>query len=203
MFRRILRCAALLAVLIGQVQTQARAGDFDRVVSFGDSLSDNGNLNAALSFDVLKFFGVLDDIDYAQGRFSNGPTFVELLAGNANFAAGQSSQARFYGPLFLFNPATVEGNVNLAIGGATTVGGDLFLNVGIPSVEDQINDFRDAGGRFGTNDLVTLLAGANDIFNADLDAGAAANAATAQSRNVTTLINAGARTILILSLIHI
>jgi outer membrane lipase/esterase len=200
MFRRILRCAALLAVLIGQVQTQARADDFDRVVSFGDSLSDNGNLNAALSFDVLKFFGVLDDIDYAQGRFSNGPTFVELLAGNANFAAGQSSQARFYGPLFLFNPATVEGNVNLAIGGATTVGGDIFLNVGIPSVEDQINDFQSAGGRFGTNDLVTLLAGANDIFNADLDAGAAANAATAQSRNVTTLINAGARTILIANL---
>ena len=181
-------------------QQQQPAPTFTRFIVFGDSLSDNGNLNAAISFDVLKFFGVLDDIDYAQGRFSNGPTFVELLAGNANFAAGQSSQARFYGPLFLFNPATVEGNVNLAIGGATTVGGDLFLNVGIPSVEDQINDFQSAGGRFGTNDLVTLLAGANDIFNADLDAGAAANAATAQSRNVTTLINAGARTILIANL---
>jgi hypothetical protein len=88
-------CAALLVVLIGQAQTQAGADDFDRVVSFGDSLSDNGNLNAALSSDGLKFFGVLDDIDYFEGRFSNGPTFVGLIAGNANFAAGESSLARF------------------------------------------------------------------------------------------------------------
>jgi outer membrane lipase/esterase len=206
MFRHVLRCAALLAALIGQAQTQVGADDFDRVVSFGDSLSDNGNLNAALSFEVLKFVGVLDDIDYAQGRFSNGPTFVELIAGNANFAAGESSQARFYGVLFspansLLNPnVNIDGNVNLAIGGATTTGGDIFLGLGIPSVEDQINDFRDAGGQFGTNDLVTLLAGANDIFNANLDAGAAAAAAAAQSRNVTALLNAQARTILIANL---
>ena len=95
MFRHVLCCAALLVVLIGQAQTQAGADDFDRVVSFGDSLSDNGNLNAALSSDGLKFFGVLDDIDYFEGRFSNGPTFVGLIAGNANFAAGESSLARF------------------------------------------------------------------------------------------------------------
>jgi outer membrane lipase/esterase len=205
MFKRRLCGAALLAALVGN--GQAGADDFNRVVSFGDSLSDNGNLNAALSFDVLKFLGVLDDVDYAEGRFSNGPTFVERLAGDANFAAGESSQARFYGPLFapantfLLNPnVNINGDINLAIGGATTTGGDIFLNVGIPSVEDQINDFRNAGGRFGPNDLITLLAGANDIFNADLDAGAASDAAAAQTRNVSALVNAGARTILIANL---
>jgi outer membrane lipase/esterase len=168
--------------LVGQAQ--AGSDDFNRVVSFGDSLSDNGNLDAAT-------FGIAPGSDYFEGRFSNGPTFAELLAGDADFASGASSQQQFWGPLFLFNPAPSDGNVNLAIGGATTEGGI------IPSVQVQIDAFQDAGGQFGTNDLVTLLAGANDIFNANLDAGVAATAAEAQSQNVSALIGAGARTIVV------
>jgi outer membrane lipase/esterase len=182
MLRRSLWCAALLLALVGQAQ--AGADDFGRVVSFGDSLSDNGNLDAAT-------FGLAPGSDYFAGRFSNGPTFAELLAGNADFASGASSQQRFWGPLFLFNPAPVNSDVNLAIGGATTEGGI------IPSVAVQIGAFRAAGGSFGTNDLVTILAGANDIFNADLDAGVAAAAAAAESRNVSALVVAGARTIVV------
>jgi outer membrane lipase/esterase len=182
MLRRSLCCAALLTALAGQAQ--AGSDDFDRVVSFGDSLSDNGNLDAAT-------FGVFPGSDYFAGRFSNGPTFAELLAGDADFASGESSQQRFWGPGFLLNPAPVNGDVNLAVGGATTEGG-LF-----PSVQVQIGAFQAAGGQFGTNDLVTLLAGANDIFDASLDAGVAAEAAEAQSDNVRALIAAGARTILV------
>lgn len=182
MLQRGLWCAAIFAALVGQAQ--AGADDFDRVVSFGDSLSDNGNLDAAT-------FGIAPGSDYFAGRFSNGPTFAELLAGNADFASGDNSQQRFWGPLFLFNPAPVDGNVNLAIGGATTEGGI------IPSVEVQIEAFQAAGGQFGTNDLVTLLAGANDIFDADLDATVAADAAAAQTRNINALIGAGARTIVV------
>jgi outer membrane lipase/esterase len=185
MLRQGVCCAALLVVLGGPVL--AGADDFDRVVTFGDSLSDNGNLDAAT-------LGVAPGAEYFAGRFSNGPTFAELLAGNADFASGASSQQRFWGPAFLFNPAPVNGDVNLAIGGATTEGGI------IPSVEVQIGAFQAAGGQFGTNDLVTILAGANDIFNANLDAGVAADAAAAQSSNIGALVQAGARTIVVASL---
>ena len=185
MLRQCLCCAALLSALVGQAQ--AGADDYDRVASFGDSLSDNGNLDAASS-------GAQPGSAYFEGRFSNGPTFAELLAGDADFASGASSQQRFWGPLFSINPATVNGDVNLAVGGANTEGG------GVPSVEVQINAFRAVGGQFGTNDLVTLLAGANDLFAADLDAGVAADAAEAQSRNVSALLAAGARTIVVANL---
>jgi outer membrane lipase/esterase len=191
-------CAAILAAVAGPAY--AGADDFGRVVSFGDSLSDNGNLSAAT-------LGLAPGSDYFFGRFSNGPTFAELLAGKANPATGESSQQRFYGPLFLANPAPVEGSVNLAIGGATTNDDAIptieflgfRLNI-IPSVEDQIGDFLAAGGRFGTRDLVTILAGANDIFNANLAIPAAAQAAATQTRNVGALVAAGAPTIVVANL---
>jgi phospholipase/lecithinase/hemolysin len=46
---------------------------FAHIVTFGDSLSDNGNLyNLTL--------GLVPDSDYFEGRFSNGPVWVERLA---------------------------------------------------------------------------------------------------------------------------
>lgn len=49
---------------------------FDTVVMFGDSLSDNGNLYAADNDAV-------PSSTYYQGRFSNGPVWVEYLADEA------------------------------------------------------------------------------------------------------------------------
>ena len=46
---------------------------FDTVVIFGDSLSDNGNLYAVDNANV-------PSATYYQGRFSNGPVWVEYLA---------------------------------------------------------------------------------------------------------------------------
>ena len=203
-----LYCMAVLAAVAGPAY--AGADDFGRVVSFGDSLSDNGNLSAALG----PFSGVAFGPENFFGRFSNGPTFAELLAGGANLATGESAQQRFFGLGFILNPAPVEGSVNLAIGGAVTNDNAIptidLLGTGldpIPSVEDQITAFRNAGGRFGTGDLVTILAGANDIFNAfnqnpNLAIPAAEQAAAAQIRNVDALVDAplGARTVVVANL---
>ena len=206
MFGKRLCCAILLSVFVGQAQ--AGSDNFDRVVSFGDSLSDNGNLDAALSiplfgisgFDIAGTFGLLPGSGYFEGRFSDGPTFVELLAG------GEGSQKRFFsrGGFFLGTGDPNDGSVNLAVGGATTEGGELFSafgqDFGIPSVENQIREFQAAGGQFGQNDLITLLAGANDIFDADLDVAAAESAAAAQTRNIRALVDAGAPTLLVANL---
>ncbi len=164
--------------LIGPAQ--AGPDDYDRVISFGDSLSDNGNLKAAIGLP-----------DYIGGRFSNGPTFAEILAGTANFGAGESSQARFWGPGFSVNLGAVTGDVNLAVGGARTVDGDL------PSERLQIGAFLLAGGRFGENDLVTMLAGANDLFDLGFVPSVALSAAVTQTQNVGAVIGAGGRTILV------
>jgi outer membrane lipase/esterase len=183
MFKYAWCCVAVFAALIGRAQ--AGPDDFDRVVSFGDSLSDNGNLQAAIG---------LPGPDYFFGRASNGPTFVELLAGPVNLLTGESSQQRFWGPGFAPNPAALTGDVNLAIAGAEAEGGLL------PSVQTQIGTYLLFGGQFGPSDLVTMLAGANDVLNAGLSAAAAENAAIAQSINVGAVAAQGAGTILVANL---
>jgi phospholipase/lecithinase/hemolysin len=52
-------------------------GSFDTVVVFGDSLSDIGNLYVATG--QIQPVPTPDPEDYYQGRFSNGPVWVEYL----------------------------------------------------------------------------------------------------------------------------
>ena len=63
--------AILLITLLGSPQA-AGADQFKRLVVFGDSLSDSGNLFGLTGFPPAPF--------YWMGRFSNGPTWVENLA---------------------------------------------------------------------------------------------------------------------------
>src|SRR4051812_23986271 len=63
--------ALVLSVLAPVALAQNRP--FTSQYSFGDSLSDNGNLYALTSRTQPA------SPPYYQGRFSNGPTFVELL----------------------------------------------------------------------------------------------------------------------------
>ncbi|MGV9010423.1 autotransporter domain-containing protein [Brevundimonas sp.] len=177
-------CAAALAVAaFGAATSAAQAQTYNRLVVFGDSLSDNGNLFAISGQPPAPYF---------QGRFSNGPVFTELLGFNAGrFTAG----------------APVTGSVNYAFGGART-----DLSASPPGMRAQLAAYTGAGGTFGRNDLVSVLGGANNIFQAF--PGAAANPATAQSTMqgvavaaagdinliVSTIAQAGAGTILVSNL---
>jgi hypothetical protein len=66
--------------------------DFNTIVFFGDSLTDDGNLPEPFQ----------PDPPYVGGRFTNGPVYAELLPGELgtgydNFAFG-GAQATTYGP---------------------------------------------------------------------------------------------------------
>lgn len=65
--------STILALLLF-LPTVALASNFDTLVVFGDSLSDNGNLFALDPTQV-------PSDTYYQGRFSNGPVWAEYLAG--------------------------------------------------------------------------------------------------------------------------
>lgn len=73
MARRLVPAAELLAtgLLAAGLPAVAGAQGFDRVVAFGDSLSDDGNLYALT--------GIPQSPPYFAGRFSNGPVWVEPL----------------------------------------------------------------------------------------------------------------------------
>jgi outer membrane lipase/esterase len=172
--------AGLLALasiaMAGTAEAQTR-----RVVSFGDSLSDIGNLFGLTGTPSPPYF---------NGRFSNGQTWVEYLApGQAGWTGG----------------LTPAGSLNFAFGGART--DNLFPQP--PGTGTQIGAFFAGGGTFGANDIVTMWAGANNLLQGINEpanrtlaamttiANSAANDVVSQ---VGTLSGAGARTIIVLSL---
>jgi outer membrane lipase/esterase len=181
---RFLRHAALAALTVaaaGTIASAASAQSYSRLVVFGDSLSDNGNLFAATG-------GASPGAPYFQGRFSNGVAFTELLGFNAGrYAAG----------------ASVTGSINYAFGGARTDTQALPLGM-----RNQLLAYTGAGGTFRSTDLVSILGGANNIFQGLPAAGASSNPTgaitpviTAAAADMAFLVNsiaaAGAGTILV------
>jgi phospholipase/lecithinase/hemolysin len=70
----------LLTATLMSMSSSALAGPISAVVVFGDSLSDNGNLAAAVDAAVPGPGPVIPAPPYALGRASNGPVAVEYLA---------------------------------------------------------------------------------------------------------------------------
>jgi phospholipase/lecithinase/hemolysin len=70
---RTLGRTLLVSLILLVCSVFAVAGDYNGVVVYGDSLSDNGNLYAATGFPPPPYW---------NGRFSNGPVSVEYLAQN-------------------------------------------------------------------------------------------------------------------------
>jgi outer membrane lipase/esterase len=200
-----MRVVGLLFAFFGFVlPALADPADYNRTIAFGDSLSDNGNL--------FKNTG-LPPAPYFNGRFSNGPTWIELLSNPAKSGNPGSSMDTFWNPpLFTGFPNTggTTQNVNAAVGGAGTIPGSSGNPV--PSVQTQINTFIGAGGTFGPNDLVSIQGGANDLFKfftlnpAPTQAqivGAGVTTAGNEASNIGLAIADGAKTILVSNLPNI
>ena len=115
------------------------AATFDEIVIFGDSLSDNGNLV------FIENQPEPDPELYYQGRFSNGPVWVEYLADAQHLNASLTDRA---------------------IGGAQS-GGFVGLNVQIPTYVTT------ADSPPSPNSLFSIWIGGNDFLNGDGDSQAA------------------------------
>jgi MYXO-CTERM domain-containing protein len=119
------------------------AGPFSAVYSFGDSLSDVGNVYLATG-------GLLPAAPYDAGQFSNGPVWNQVLAARLGL-----------GPL---TPSVIGGN-GYAWGNATT-GYAGTLNPTFPSFLQQVDLFSlDHGFVAPSNALYTLSIGSNDLRN--------------------------------------
>ncbi len=108
-----------------------------RVIVFGDSLSDNGNLSATT--------GNPPGPPYYRGsngftRFSNGPVWVELLFGNFNSPVQGTG---------------VNGNVDLAFGGARADNG-ANANGPIPRAVSKV---KCNAGEFVKHETAFLMSG--------------------------------------------
>ena len=164
---RTLLLASTMAVAVNTPalsQTLEFGGD---VLTFGDSLSDAGNVFVLTGSD-----GTVpgDLFGKDNNRFVNpgGLTWIEQLLGgvpNTDGTNAASPQSVF------FATGTVTGDVNLAVGGALAGSGNLnnVSNGGtpfgaLPGVTEQIAAFNEAGGMISAEDTVTYWAGPNNFF---------------------------------------
>ncbi|MDO5633034.1 MAG: SGNH/GDSL hydrolase family protein [Paracoccus sp. (in: a-proteobacteria)] len=153
---RSLILALALAVPAGG-QASVVTDTFTSYWALGDSLTDNGNLNrivfgigtngAPTSNQVGQgaFYQTGSFWTGLYGRFSNGPTFAEHIASEFT-GAGR-----------------VTGN--LAYGGAEATEASSIFDP-TPGLAWQQGQLANRSSQFGDRPLVSLLMGANDIFDA-------------------------------------
>jgi phospholipase/lecithinase/hemolysin len=166
----------------------------DRLVVFGDSLSDPGNAFIATREFEVRPFEPIPDAPYLIGRlhFTNGPTWIEYLArGLGLFRGGRPA---------LLRPGVYT---NYAFGGARA-----RLN-GPSDLSGQVARFlADFDGVASAETLYVLWIGATDLRDAaeatavDLNAGLGiiAQAIGATADSIQRLHSAGARSFLVLNL---
>jgi phospholipase/lecithinase/hemolysin len=163
----------LLAVSLISWWTSAVAAgpSYDQIIAFGDSLSDTGN-------DLIAFGS--PQPPYYQGRFSNGPIWLDYLATKLGVPDPQPSLA---------------GGTNYAYGGATA--SSALSPSNIPYLGQQVQMYLQNSPKADPNALYTVLAGANDFFGGQTNPAIPANAVDAA---LSTLIAAGAKNILVSNL---
>ncbi|MBI5693535.1 MAG: autotransporter domain-containing protein [Verrucomicrobia bacterium] len=180
-----LALAALFAgAMIPAALAQTRT--FTNQYTFGDSLSDNGNVFAATGGTTNA------SPPYFGGRFSNGRTFAEQL-GNT-LAVGATA------------PASVKTSMGFAFGGAAAAPAAAVDPV--PTFAAQIQMFQSHGVSIQRTDLFTVWVGNNDVLNTAPQAPAnpslmdRAGAAGAQAAiaGIQTLIGLGAKNLLVVNL---
>lgn len=172
----------LAAVALSETDTtSAGSTPFSRIIVFGDSLSDTGNLHLLT--------GGYPPPPYADGRFSNGPLWVEYLAEDLGMQLSPTD--------------------NYAVGGATTGhdnSNDGLFGMVYPGFQDELDAFLATLPPLGADPeaLYVVWVGANDFFEAlTTGVGPAELIGTGVSNTthaVQVLWQAGARHILVLNL---
>jgi phospholipase/lecithinase/hemolysin len=150
------------------------AQNYDQIYVFGDSFSDTGN--------VFNFTNgaIPPNPTYFNGRFSNGPVWVEYLASKLGLT---------------FNPKT-----NFAFGGATTGTKNLGISL-LPGLKQQINDFTAVNKSADPKALYIIWAGTNDYLEYFYDSIPNPTKSVANlSAAITSLAGVGAENILVVNL---
>jgi outer membrane lipase/esterase len=164
----ILKLSLLLSCLL---PLPILAQNIDGITIFGDSLVDNGNAFKATGGTVPP------SPPYFNGRFSNGPVWVEGFSTELKLPAGTTN--------------------NFGMGGATS-GTANTINIALPGLTTQLDGFLLTSPQVNPNQLFVIWAGANDYLGGGITnpATVVGNLSTATQR----LIGAGAQQIVVANL---
>ena len=142
-FRRSIRACTILACLVFlSFAARATTPTYDAIYVFGDSYSDVGNAAIATG-------GAYPGPLYYNGRFSNGPIWVEHVAGAMHL------------PMV---PFLVGGN-DYAVGGAWVTQPQSIAGFTVPDVPQQVLLYLSGhGNKADPNALYIIQGGGNDII---------------------------------------
>jgi thermolabile hemolysin len=169
----LLACCLALLLVRASWANASELSRFKHLVVFGDSLSDNGN--SLFLFD-------LPQSPYYDGRWSNGPTWVDYFP----------SVAHHFSTILAYFPSPKNGT-NFAVGGSTSA--DLLQSepTGFPA---QIPTYlASTGGRAFSDDLYVIWIGANDFGEGISPTNTAINI----SQGIIRLQEAGAKHFVVVS----
>ena len=171
----------LLTTLVATSPLSTLAGPFTQIVAFGDSLTDTGNFEilnpSSFSNPSGAFYG------YYDGRFSNGPNWLDQLASKLGVADPQPSLA---------------GGTNYAYGAATADANFQTAGISVPYLSQQVHSYLQTSPAADTHALYVVWMGANDVFNDGLtNSSVPSIAASDVAAALTSLINAGGKHFLV------
>lgn len=182
----VLSAIPLTVMAVLPTSAKAVSLNLDQIYVFGDSLSDNGNVyNATKSLPAPNF--PFPPSPYFEGRFSNGPVWVEQLASLLGVTL-----------------------TDYAFGGATT-GSDNTLNtsfgpplpVTLPGLQQEIDGFTATNQSADPNALYIVWAGGNDFLPTQSSFTPYTNPTTSIkniSQAVSSLEGVGAKDIVVVNL---
>ena len=137
--------AALTCLALGSTAGRAATPGYDAIYVFGDSYCDVGNIFVATG-------GAIPSAPYYNGRFSNGPIWIDHVA-------------NVWG---LPMTASLVGGTDYAFGGAYVTSAQVTPFGNIPSVPQQVELYlTQHGGKADPNALYVIEGGGNDILGAN------------------------------------
>lgn len=142
--------SSLLVMVLALLALPAQAGNYSRLVVFGDSLSDPGNAYVLTGSQSHKPYDSIPSAPYSVGghHFSNGSTWIEGLG--ASMGAGNSVGPAFQTPTF----------TNYAVGGARA------RPYGAMDLTTQVGYYLMTKGGADPDALYVIFIGGNDIRDA-------------------------------------
>jgi|GEM_PF-574278 len=176
------RLAGLVATLVMTVASvPAGAAAVDKIVFFGDSLSDTGNVwYATGGFPPAPYYqgssGGLPDFTGGQWSSPEGPSWPTLFASTFGLTA---------------TPSLVPGGNNFAWGGART--GVNVDPTGVLWLDQQVLLYQLSGNQPDSRTLVSIMIGGNDVANNLGNAGALQAGIASIITQMTNLYGLGVR----------
>ena len=171
--RRIVQ-GLLSLLMVPWPMVGSAATPFTQIVAFGDSLTDAGNLKIVYP----SAFGPSGPyyLSY-EGRFSNGPNWLDQLAAKLGVIDPQPSLA---------------GGTNYAYGGASADAAYQTPGLNVPYLGQQVQSYLQTSPAADPNALYVVWMGNNDVFNDGLTNPAVPGVAAADvAASIASLITAG------------